>query len=60
MGRTEGTVQKAGLGVLGRDLQAGGVHPGAGGEDDVRVVVGHLFQHLLCVHLGLIFSRQLT
>ena len=52
MGRTEGTVQKAGLGVLGRDLQAGGVHPGAGGEDDVRVVVGYLFQHLLCVHLG--------
>ena len=39
------------FGVLGRDLQAGGVHPGAGGEDDVRMVMGYLFQHLLCVHL---------
>ena len=27
MRRIEGTVQETGLGVLGRDLQAGGVHP---------------------------------
>ena len=52
MGRVEGAVEEAGLGVLGRHLQTGGVHPGAGGKDDVRMVVGHLFQHLLGIHLG--------
>ena len=51
--RVQRAVQDAGLGVLGRHLQAGGVHPGAGGEHHVGVVVGHFFQHLLRVHLGL-------
>ena len=49
--RVQRAVQDTGLGVLRRHLQAGVVHPHAGGEHHVRIVVGHLLQHLLCVHL---------
>ena len=49
--RVQRAVQDAGLGVLRRHLQAGVVHPHAGGEHHVRIVVGYLFQHLLRVHL---------
>ena len=37
--------------MLRRHLQAGVVHPHAGGEHHVRIVVGYLLQHLLRVHL---------
>ena len=47
----QAAVQKLRLGVLGRHLQAGGVHPGAGGKHDVRIVMGHVLHHLLGVHL---------
>ena len=51
VGRVEGTVKKPGAGVLRRHFQAGGVHPGAGGKHDVGIVMGHIFQHLLRIHL---------
>ena len=51
MRRVQRAVQDAGLGVLGRHLQAGRVHPGTGGEDHIRVVVGYIFQDLFRVHL---------
>ena len=51
VGRVEGTVQKPGAGVLRRHFQAGGVHPGAGGKHDVGIVMGHIFQQLLRIHL---------
>ena len=37
--------------MLRRHLQAGIVHPHAGGEHHVRIVVGYLLQYLLRVHL---------
>ena len=37
--------------MLRRHLQAGVVHPHAGGEHHVRIVVGYFLQHLLRVHL---------
>ena len=49
--RVQRAVQDAGLGVLRRHLQAGVVHPYAGGEHHVCIVVGYLLQHLLRVHL---------
>ena len=49
--RVQRAVQDAGLGVLRRHLQAGVVHPHAGGEHHVRIVVGYLLQYLLRVHL---------
>ena len=51
VGRIQRTVQDADLGVLGRHLQAGGVHPGTGGKHHVYTVVGQLLQCLLGVHL---------
>ena len=51
MRRVQRAVQDAGLGVLGRHLQAGRVHPGTGGEDHIRVVVGYVLQDLFRVHL---------
>ena len=49
--RVQRAVQDAGLGVLRRHLQAGVIHPHAGGEHHVRIVVGYFLQHLLRVHL---------